>query len=147
MKVISLLQPWATLIVIGAKKIETRSWKDPYRGPLLIHASLGKKDYAREVATLADRFGVKKPAFDDLPFGAIIGQVNLEDIHPTERMQGAEHVRLPNGMRWDFTEQEMALGDYTIGRYGWLLSNPVSFDTPIPAKGSLRLWEYGYEPV
>lgn len=39
MKVISLLQPWATLAVIGQKKIETRSWSTKYRGPLLIHAS------------------------------------------------------------------------------------------------------------
>ena len=42
MKVISVLQPWASLIVMGAKKIETRSWQTKYTGELLIHASLGK---------------------------------------------------------------------------------------------------------
>lgn len=39
MKVISLLQPWASLVILGHKKIETRSWNTKYRGDLLIHAS------------------------------------------------------------------------------------------------------------
>ncbi len=33
MKCISLIQPWATLIIHGAKRFETRSWRTPYRGP------------------------------------------------------------------------------------------------------------------
>jgi len=41
-KVLSLLQPWATLVVMGIKKIETRSWSTTHRGALLIHASKGK---------------------------------------------------------------------------------------------------------
>jgi hypothetical protein len=36
MKVLTLAQPWATLVAIGAKKIETRSWPTNYRGPLAI---------------------------------------------------------------------------------------------------------------
>jgi hypothetical protein len=39
MKALSIIQPWATLLAMGAKKIETRSYRTPYRGPLLIHAS------------------------------------------------------------------------------------------------------------
>lgn len=42
MKAITLWQPWASLIAIGAKKYETRSWKTNYRGPIAIHAA--KKD-------------------------------------------------------------------------------------------------------
>lgn len=41
MKALSLTQPWATLVAIGAKKIETRSWSTSYRGPVAIHASKG----------------------------------------------------------------------------------------------------------
>ena len=41
MKVITLTQPWATLVAIGAKRIETRSWPTRYRGPLAIHAAIG----------------------------------------------------------------------------------------------------------
>ncbi len=39
MKVLTLTQPWATLVAIGAKRIETRSWKTNYRGKLAIHAA------------------------------------------------------------------------------------------------------------
>ena len=42
MKAITVLQPWATLLVTGKKHIETRSWKTNYRGEILIHT--GKKD-------------------------------------------------------------------------------------------------------
>ena len=40
MKTLSLIQPWASLIALGEKRIETRSWGTRYRGPLAIHASL-----------------------------------------------------------------------------------------------------------
>lgn len=39
MKALSLTQPWATLVAIGAKRLETRSWSTTYRGPLAIHAA------------------------------------------------------------------------------------------------------------
>lgn len=39
MKVVSLMQPWATLIALGEKSIETRSWATKYRGEIAIHAS------------------------------------------------------------------------------------------------------------
>lgn len=39
MKAISLWQPWASLVAVGAKKIETRSWATKYRGSLAIHAT------------------------------------------------------------------------------------------------------------
>ena len=39
MRAFTLTQPWASLIAIGLKMHETRSWRTSYRGPLLIHAS------------------------------------------------------------------------------------------------------------
>lgn len=39
MRAITLMQPWASLIALGAKRYETRSWKTHYRGPLAIHSS------------------------------------------------------------------------------------------------------------
>ena len=41
MKVLSIKNPWATLIINGYKKYEFRTWKTKYRGKILIHASLG----------------------------------------------------------------------------------------------------------
>ncbi len=39
MKAISIHQPWASLITLGEKRFETRSWRPHYRGRILIHAS------------------------------------------------------------------------------------------------------------
>lgn len=41
MKVITLKQPWATLVAEGLKEYEFRSWKFNYRGEILIHAGKG----------------------------------------------------------------------------------------------------------
>ncbi len=41
MRTLTLTQPWATLVALGAKTIETRSWQTSYRGPLAIHAGQG----------------------------------------------------------------------------------------------------------
>lgn len=54
MRCLTLTQPWATLVAIGAKRIETRSWSTSYRGPLAIHA--GKK-WTREDRELLDTYG------------------------------------------------------------------------------------------
>ena len=39
-RALTLHQPWASLIALGVKTIETRSWSTPYRGPLAIHAGM-----------------------------------------------------------------------------------------------------------
>ena len=41
MKVLTIKQPWATLVAEGLKKYEFRSWKLNYRGEILIHAGKG----------------------------------------------------------------------------------------------------------
>ncbi len=65
MKALSLLQPWVTLVILGVKQIETRSWSTAYRGPLLIHASRGK---AGEILAHEPPFKKHIPDFKQLPF-------------------------------------------------------------------------------
>ena len=55
-KAISLWQPWASLIALGGKKIETRSWPTKYRGPLAIHASKNQPPYAQTLADVDKTF-------------------------------------------------------------------------------------------
>jgi hypothetical protein len=130
-KAISLLQPWATLVVMGVKKIETRSWQTAHRGLLFIHASMGKKG---KVLMNEVPFSKYITHFDALPFGAVIGQVQLDDVLPVEELFYSD-ARL-NAL----TLEEKAFGDYAKGRYAWILSDAVAFDKPIPVKGSLGLW-------
>ena len=128
-----MLQPWATLVVTGAKKIETRSWNTSYRGELLIHASLGKAG-----AALSEEPPFKKyiSEFISLPFGAIIGKVVLEDVIPIEQLY------LDKSSINKLSLEERAFGDYAAGRFAWMLSDAIKFKKPIPVRGSLGLWEY-----
>ena len=70
MKVLTIKQPWATLIVEGYKKYEFRSWKTKYRGKILIHAGLSLEKDANE------RF---KGYNLNHEYGCIIGEAELVD--------------------------------------------------------------------
>ena len=154
MKVISLLQPWASLVVLGHKKIETRSWNTKYRGELLIHASVGKKyksipadDPLYKYYHLLFAYS-KIPPIEQLPYGAIIGKVNLIDTYTSEELNSTQGFS--NGKNeWTIHPEfgggnELVFGDYSPNRYGWLLSDPVLFDKPIPAKGQLGIWNWEF---
>ena len=71
MTVISLLQPWAQLVVLGAKKIETRSWNTAFRGELLIHASLGKHYGSGKDKIISVSVTAKYPQISSELFGNI----------------------------------------------------------------------------
>ena len=135
MKALSLLQPWASLVVIGLKTIETRSWTTKYRGDLLIHASQGKAGSIFASEPPSTKY-IKD--FSKLPFGFIIGRVTLTNIMRMEKLDEDDVVlnRL--------TFEEKAFGEYSSGRYAWLLEEPVQFDVPLPARGMINLWEYPY---
>jgi hypothetical protein len=133
MKAISLLQPWASLVVMGMKTIETRSWPTKHRGNILIHASKGK---AGSIFASHPAFKKYIADFNALPFGAIIGSVNLTAVVAITQMG------LPDDVMAKMTMEEKAFGDYTSGRFAWLLEEPVMFKEPIPARGMLHVWDY-----
>jgi len=134
-KVLTVIEPWATLIINGFKKIETRPqgifWKN-YRGIVLIHASKTFTDFVLKLCgqepfkSLLKLCGIE--SWNQFQFGSIIGSIEivgcifLDDFKPDE--------------------VEFSLGDYSFGRVGLLLRNPVKFNHPIPAKGQQGLWIY-----
>ena len=136
MKALSLLQPWASLVVMGTKRLETRSWSTNYRGTLLIHASSGK---AGSLLSSEPPFSRYINDFNKLPLGAIIGSVILTDIVKVEQLQLSEKTINQLSL------EERAFGDYTPGRYVWILEEAVQFERPVPIRGTLGLWEYSGE--
>ena len=70
MKVLTLKQPWATLVAECIKKYEFRSWKTNYRGKVLIHTGAGidKKEM--------DKFKYLNLSY---PSKKIIAVVEIED--------------------------------------------------------------------
>ena len=135
---------------MGYKLIETRSFKTTVRGQVLIHAAtsryLGKGKHRTSARLISyspfykERIG-GGPGYDKLPQGAIIGAATIEDVIETEDVKDGMIITRGD-KRWHVTAEELAFGDYTPGRYGWLLSNPIKFEKPIPAKGNLSLWDF-----
>lgn len=77
----------------------------------------------------------------DIPFGAIVGKVDLVDCKPTGSFtQGdLDAVRTTPDGRHTWTER--VLGNFALGRYGWVLENPVMFENSIPFRGRQGLFE------
>lgn len=145
MKAVTLWQPWASAIAVGAKSIETRCWETYYRGPLAIHASCSRGTLDRGArpfraifndiletchesrSLFADQLELD---FDTLPFGAVIATCNLVDCLPVETL-------LPR-----LNEREIGWGDYSKGRHAWVLRDIKRLVNPIPAKGAQSLWNW-----
>ena len=124
MKVLTIKNPWAALIIEGYKKYEFRSWKTKYRGKILIHTSINP-----------DKKAIDK--FDNLNLnyqnGYIIGEAEIIDCIEVTKEFEEKLVRVNKQV------YEMTIGR---GGYAWKLENVVKYDKPIPIKGRLGLWEY-----
>jgi hypothetical protein len=148
-RTLSLTQPWASLVAAGAKRIETRSWRTSYRGPVAIHAAKGFPGWARsqclddpfhlalfdQCASEADLLA-SASRLGELPLGAVIATARLVCCEPTTGAFAADMLSR-HGARF-----ETSFGDYSDGRWMWLLEDVRALAEPIPARGSLGLWEW-----
>ena len=130
MKVLSIKEPFASLIKNNIKHIETRSWKTNYRGELYIHASFTKipKAYKdnKELMSLVD--------INDLNYGNIICMCDLVDcVEMTDEFINDIKKNKKN---------EYITGIYSNGRYAWIFKNIEILDNPIKAKGHLGIWNF-----
>ena len=143
MKALSLIQPYATLILLGYKQYETRSWSTKHRGTLAIHASAGKKAWARKVCQedmhIRQILSAHDLTFDTLPRAALLGicQVNHMLKICAPGAAEAEHEIEASNLR----PVEVACGDYTPGRWAWALDKVLELPEPISQKGALSIWE------
>jgi hypothetical protein len=128
MRAITVKQPWAQAIALGAKIIENRSPGFPktYRGPLLIHA--GTIWSARGAADRRIRrlFNGDPPPFEG---EVIIAVAELVDVHP-------DHGCCKP---WGESEYLDATGRLQRGVVHLVLEDIRRCD-PIPATGALGLW-------
>lgn len=125
MKVLTIKQPWATLIMQGDKRFEFRSWQTKYRGDLLIHAG---KDIDKEAMK---RLAKYLP--EELPYGKILGKVKLVDCIKMSPEFKELLLKENSDIYTKSSFQE---------NYGWQVSDVEVFENPIDAKGHLSLWEY-----
>lgn len=130
MKALSLLQPWAWLIVtpdparphFPLKDVENRSWRLPALFTLprriYVHASATWVDIPSQIHQRLERRGIYIPAKEELTLGAIIGEISI--LTATRHSQSA------------WAEN---------GQWGFELMYPTAYETPIPCKGQQRLWQ------
>lgn len=118
-RVLSIGQPWAELILLRRKPFEIRTWERSYRGPLLIHASM------RWNRASAEALGIKK---DSVTRGAIVGIVRLVDIRSFTKAD----AKLLKARRAD-------TGWWAPGHLVWVLKG-VHRIKPIPCSGQLGLY-------
>ena len=147
MKAITVLEPWASLIACGAKKIETRSWKTSYRGKIAIHAAKSKKciDMAGDEPFKSALKGNRGFMIDTKTGlvccpGCVIAIADLVDC-----AQFA-HTLIPKRntillKNQEVGKSEIEFGDCTPGRWGWILEN-VQRIKPVPVKGQQRIWNW-----
>lgn len=123
MKVITLRQPWATLVAEGIKKYEFRTWKTNYRGKVLIHAGAGvdKKDM--------ERF---KDLNLDYPSKRIIAEVEIEDCLELDDELNNKIIN----------ENNIAYGSKYRTGYAWKLKNAKKIKSNEIINGQLGLWNY-----
>lgn len=140
----SMWQPWASLVVLGHKTIETRTWVFPakYEGKrVAIHAGRRLVD-PDEIEEIEYPLGKPLPIdHSTLPFGCLIGSVLLVRVvglwgEPDEPHGWRGGVLLPGTLqKTTVSRQELAFGNYADGRFGWTLAEPDVFDKPIPFRG------------
>lgn len=112
MKVLTVCQPYATLIASGVKSIENRSWDTRYRGALAIHA--GRSRDWRDPDVLR-RFGLDETR---LPFGQIVAVARLSGC--------VRRDRLPPHLRDN---------EHAHGPWCWLLAEVRALRYPVVWKG------------
>lgn len=129
MKVLSLMEPWGSLIKEKVKYVETRSWKTSYRGELYIHTSLKKIPKKDErIQNLVNLLQDK-----NIKYGYIIAKCKLVDcIYMDEEFVNKIKKENPT---------EYMCGEYAVGRYAWILEDIEEIE-PIQAKVHLGIWNY-----
>ena len=129
MKVITIKQPFATLIAEGLKEYEFRTWKTKYRGDILIHAGKG-----------IDKKAMKK--FEhlnlDYPSGCIIAKAKITDC-----------VFVDDNLRKELNKKNSLVYSSIIKHsewvgYGFKLESVEKIEK-IPVNGKLSLWDYAYK--
>jgi len=145
MKALTLTQPWATLIALGAKRIETRSWGTRYMGRLAIHAAKVFPNRDRELC-MSEPFCHRLLNGDeilvDMPRGAVVATAQLRACIRIASFADVKSRLDRLSTLPKVAEFEEAFGDYSPGRYAWILDDIVPLDRPVPARGALGLWEW-----
>lgn len=124
MRALTLHQPWAGAVAMGRKRFETRSWRTKYRGLLAVHASsYNSPEHVLLTQGLYDELGRASVCYTR---GAVVAVVDLVDCVQTTSVRT--------------TPAEQALGNFSPGRWVWVLRDLRVLRMPVFCRGRQGLW-------
>ena len=129
MKVLTIKQPFATLIAEGLKEYEFRTWKTKYRGEFLIHAG---KSIDKKAMEKFEQYHF------EYPIGCIIAKATLTDCIKIDD-EARKMLKKKNNPVYN-----SVIADTTWDGYGFKLENVEKIEL-IYASGKLSFWEYEIE--
>lgn len=137
---LTLRQPWASLMDVKAKTLETRSWSTDYRGELVITASQGY-DFAEYEYELRPEFARHLrgayPGDISLPRGVALCVVRLLACVKTKDL----HKLQACGFKAPAAE-ELLFGNFEEGRYVWATEYVRRLDHRPRVFGAQGLWTF-----
>lgn len=142
MKALTLTQPWATLMALQKKHIETRSWPTNYRGEMVIHSAKGFPKWAKEACEEEPfKTALGEYTAKTLPLSQGLCVVKLLGCFPTTE-SGFEKLTFVMGYKPSWSE--FSFGDYSPNRWMWLTEyvKPLPLNGWGPVKGELGLWKW-----
>ena len=153
MKALTIHQPYASLIAEGKKTIETRGWRPPEKligSRIAIHAAKREPeglirhrngDIAAYELSLYGEIGHLVIGKGRIPTGVVVATARLVSVAQVIEYDG-DTARVRQGNDESVTVRIDQYGDFSVGRWLWLLADVCKFREPIPARGYQRLWEW-----
>ena len=131
LKAITLHQPWASLVAVGAKTVETRFWRPPEKllgQRIAIHASKQKVALKSGAFSRAVDSKLGKDWRSKETFGAVVATAKLQRVKKISNKKD-----IPS-------EKKTLFGDYALGRWMWELADIEKVEPPVPARGQRGFW-------
>lgn len=147
-RALSLWQPWASLMAIGAKQLETRSWPAARAGLrpgelVAIHAAKRPMPYELrwEMHAPCKDVGLD---LDHVPYGSVVSIHRFEECLPTTVYRDG----VPWCAEWldTLSEQELDFGDYGQDRYAWRMPLVYRLPQAPPVRGAQGAWWWDVPP-
>jgi hypothetical protein len=143
LRAMTLVQPMATAIVKGPKRIENRIWAPPitFIGKyILIHAgNRWDEDYARAV----EERWIKAPDKEHTVFGAIIGAARIVGViwykGKKREVVAVEDAPDDKGRVEEIFDRNVEW--YMRPQFGWVLDDVFDLPAPVPCRGMHKLWK------
>jgi hypothetical protein len=138
LKALTLTQPWASLVALREKTIETRSWYTAYRGELVIHAAKG---FPGDAQALCERphftEALRGLTAKELPLSRGLCVVKVRACIKTNEMYKVRAI-----LGHQPTLNEMRFGNYEPGRFAWVLQYVRPIEDGESVRGFQRLWNW-----